>query len=664
MSLPKNIFSRMKGKSFEAIAFRASQEAALALMSVSGGWRRLDRKIGKHWTKERAEQYLAKGFRGVLIDEKAMEGFNRAFKEGLLDLENLQADGAAIRARDFKIFFHDIPREGDYPWNTDWRHAHDFPLLDFRRYHHHAARDVAYDVKYPWELSRLSFLLPLMQKAMLEKGFLSLGPVEEVFTILADFDKNNPYAHSVNWQPMEVSMRGITLVMLLEMAILGRVSSDKIALLLKMITKHGEFLWRTIEYTDNRGNHYAANIVALLVMGAALSGHYLPCLKWQLYASEHIEEEIIAQFLSDGVNFEKSTAYHGLVAELFLVAMTVMKRQGVRLGVEAERRLHEACLFTATVRRPDGLIPLIGDTDDARLLAFDSASPRDPTTLLTLAAAMFDDVELKGALQKQHISPALPWILGVSGVERFIQLGSAPFSGGRHFHDGGYMVVRQDGSYIIIDTGEVGQNGVGGHGHNDILGFELGFEGHPLLVDPGCPTYTGDPRTRKLFRSTAWHNALVADNTEVAEILGPFRIAGHAKPHSDSFAAKDGEFILQGGHEGYKRLSSPLDHVRQIVFHPAQRHMRCTDMLRTKGRHRVDRYFHFAAGVNLRQIEGGIIATLHQYRFAVTFDEYSDTEILEGRVSDGYGHVTDAPMLKVSTEITGDVSLFAQIAKI
>ncbi len=654
----------MKGKSFKSIAFRVSQEATLALMAASGGWRRLDKKIDRHWTKERAEQYLAKGFRAVLIDATALEGFNRAFKEGLLDLENLQAEGAAIRARDFRIFSHAIPKEGPYPWNTDWRHAHTFPQQDFRRYHHHGARDVAYDVKYPWELSRLSFLLPLMQKAMLEKGFLSLGPVEEVFSLLADFDKNNPYAHSVNWQPMEVSMRGITLVMLLEMAMLGRVSSDKIALLLKMITKHGEFLWRTIEYTDNRGNHYAANIVALLVIGAALSGHYLPCQKWQLYASEHIEEEIIAQFLSDGVNFEKSTAYHGLVAELFLVAMNVMKRQGVHLGPEAERRLHEACLFTSALRRQDGLIPLIGDTDDARLLAFDAASPRDPTTLLTLAAVMFDDVELKGALRKQHISPALAWILGVSGVEKFLQLGSVPFSGGRHFHDGGYMIVRQDGAYVALDTGEVGQNGVGGHGHNDILSFELGFEGHPLLVDPGCPTYTGDPHTRKLFRTTAWHNALVVDNTEVAEILGPFRIANHARPHSDSFTVKDDGYILKGGHDGYKRLSSPVDHVREIIIQPALRHFRCTDMLKVRGRHRVDRYFHFAAGVTLRQIEGGIIATLHQYRFAITFDEYSDTEILEGRISDGYGHTAEAPMLKVSTEITGDVSLYTQISKI
>jgi len=62
-----------------------------------------------------------------------------------------------------------------------------------------------------------------------------------------------------------------------------------------------------------------------------------------------------------------------------------------------------------------------------------------------------------------------------------------------------------------MDVGEFGKKGSGGHGHNDLMSFEVSLSGVPLVVDPGCPVYSGDPQTRNLFRSTAYHNGLKVD---------------------------------------------------------------------------------------------------------------------------------------------------------
>lgn len=664
MSSPARLLSRLRGKSLRTLMVRGPQEARLAALSATGGWKRLARKTAAHWTAARAQKYLDGSRQRVLFADDGLAALSRAAREGLLSKEVLLARGADIRARRFSILGAPVPQSGNWPWRADWRNGHEFPLQDFRRIDHHAPRDIPYDVKYPWELSRLSFLLPLMQKALLEGNMGARPQVEEVFAALASFDADNPLAESVNWHPMEVSMRGIVLVMLLDMAVMARSPADRIALLLKMITQHGEFLWRTIEYTDNRGNHYAANITALLVMGAALAGNHGPAMKWQLYAAEHIEEEILRQFLPDGVNFEKSLPYHKLVTELFLLAKITLNRQKLKLGEEAGRRLHEACLFCATALRPDGLLPVWGDTDNAHLLDFDACDPRDPSALLSLSTVIFADPELKGALGKRGVSAALPWILGEGAVDTFIHLPGKIFSGGRHFREGGFMAVRDHGAYLLFDTGEVGQNGLGGHGHNDICSFELGFEGHPFIVDPGCPSYTGDRLSRQLFRSTAWHNAVTVDNAEAADILGPFRISNQALPENVSFGEDGGGYVLQAGHTGYKRLPSPVGFQRKITFVPAARTFVCEDSFAADARHRADRHLHFAQGVELSFEGRHVIATLYQHRFKITFDDFSAAEIAAGRVSPGYGQTFEAKVLKLSTEIAADVTLSFSITKI
>ena len=73
---------------------------------------------------------------------------------------------------------------------------------------------------------------------------------------------------------------------------------------------------------------------------------------------------------------------------------------------------------------------------------------------------------------------------------------------------------------MVVDAGEVGMGGIGGHGHNDVLSFDLSAAGAPLLVDSGTYTYTADPAARQAMRSTAAHNALRIDGQETSRLAG------------------------------------------------------------------------------------------------------------------------------------------------
>ncbi len=82
----------------------------------------------------------------------------------------------------------------------------------------------------------------------------------------------------------------------------------------------------------------------------------------------------------------------------------------------------------------------------------------------------------------------------------------------------GIFVLANDRLHAVVRCGDVGQNGNGGHAHNDTLSFELSLDGRPLLLDSGTYVYTSDPRERNAFRGTAAHSTVVVAGEEINPI--------------------------------------------------------------------------------------------------------------------------------------------------
>ena len=156
--------------------------------------------------------------------------------------------------------------------------------------------------------------------------------------------------------------------------------------------------------------------------------------------------------------------------------------------------------------------------------------------MLAVAAAWFGDGVLKAAAER--MSAAMLWLLGPAGVERWQSLTPQKADDVQHFPSGGVVVVRQGGNYLFVDIGEVGLKGRGGHGHNDLLSYELTLQGRPIVVDPGCPVYTGDLALRDRFRGTACHNGTRIDGEEIAPLKGPWTISNAALPRDAGDAGR------------------------------------------------------------------------------------------------------------------------------
>ena len=617
-------------------------------MARTGGWERLAAHVGRWWDDDRVRAF-ANAPPGPAIAPDALEALQEAGRRRLLDLPRLWNLGRGLRERQFEVLGAAVPPAGGWPWHTDWRWNHTWPAGYFRSYDYFAPRDVPYDVKVPWELSRLWFIPPMLQAA-------AIGPdeglVESLDEIVLDWERRNPLGYTINWYPMEASMRAISLVLALDMLRgMGRQDAGRFAPLLRLASQHGEFIWRTIEYSDVRGNHYAANIVALLLLGLLLGDLYPPARRWAEEAERRVPPEIERQLLPDGVDFEKSVGYHRLVTELFLLAVIALERSG-RPGLSAARdRLREAARYAAACRRPDGRAVNAGDNDSAQVFTWDHRDSADHAALIGLAAAYWREPQLRGAVPTMPAS--LVWLLGMDGLAAWEQTPAKQPGGVRHFIDGGVATARHGGSYLWVDVGEVGV----GHGHNDLLSFELVLRNRPLVVDPGCFCYSADLELRDLFRATAYHNGLQVDDAEIAPMSGLWEIGRQAAPVCVEVVTDGPKTVVRAGHKGYLRLSDPVLHLRELAFDPSAESLVCTDRLACQGRHTITRRLHLHPSVSVALEDGAARLSAAEGSWTLHWREPAEASVEPGWVSPGYGVRQDAEVVVLTNAIDGTTQL-------
>ncbi len=455
------------------------------------------------------------------------------------------------------------------------------------------------DVKYPWELSRCQHWATLGQAYRLaddDRFAIEIGRE------LDDFMEANPVGTGVNWScTMDVGLRAVSWAIGLELVRASPALDD--AFWMRACTAlydHGVFIAENLENTyEVTSNHFLSNLAGLLFLAGVFAD--LPQgSEWNKFARAALEHEISVQVLPDGADYESSIPYHRLVTELFLGSVRLAEHRGEPLSADCRARVRDMVAFLATVTRPDGLMPQVGDADDGRLHQFDgtgTVSPQDARHIFGPAALMFDEpawTALAGDVG--------PWEIAWWGLDAAAI--SAPprrvEPAARLFPHAGIAVARSEaGHYLLVTNGVVGTNGFGNHKHNDQLSFEYHHSGTPLVVDPGSFVYTSDPGTRNLFRSTAYHNTAVIDQVEQNDLRPDFlfRLFETSNAETVSFADRAEAVEYVGRHHGYERLPEPVSHERRFRFSKSTGELLIDDCFTGRGRHTFRWHFHLAPGI-------------------------------------------------------------------
>lgn len=286
------------------------------------------------------------------------------------------------------------------------------------------------------------------------------------------------------WEPYPISVRvanWVYALVLLDEALDQRVKE----LLYASLHRQLAFLARRLEW-HILANHLQKNFTALYVGSLLFDGPQAS--RWRRVAREGMWAQLREQVLPDGGHYERSPMYHALALQDFLEAASAGTATGDAPPDEARARLRLMVSALHVLVRPDGALHLLND-------AAEGMAP--PASFLGRWAAT-------------------------------LGLGDAAAQPPRALPLTGYFTHETErGDRLIVDCGAPGPAYQPGHGHCDLLSFELDLAGRQVVVDSGVHGYDGDP-FREYVRSTRAHNTVMIAGREQSELWGTFRMARRA----------------------------------------------------------------------------------------------------------------------------------------
>ncbi len=482
------------------------------------------------------------------------------------------------------------------PWHTDFKTGRQWPQVYCSDIEYNEL-DRPTDVKVPWELSRCQHFTRLGQAYWLT-GDESYAT--EFVAETTDWIAANPLSYGVNWAcAMDVALRAVNWIWGFHFFSVSDACRDPSfrSRFLRALFQHGEFIVRHLEKADLNGNHYVCDGVGLVFLGCFFR-RARAARRWLRVGRSIVEQEIFQQTTPDGVDFEQATAYHRLVLEAFLSSYELLRRHGERPPDACWNRLERMCEFVQAYTKPDGRAPLIGDADDGRVQTLGPQPITDHRYLLSHGAVLFNRGDFKSSAGRCWEETF--WLLGPDAADRFRALAPRTPPRSTGFADGGFYVLRTPQTHLIVDCGDVGMRGRGGHGHNDILSFELFLNGFNVVTDCGAYLYTASREWRNKFRSTAFHNTLQIDDEELNRFVGRdalWQLHNDARPIDPAFHTASGVDGFRGGHSGYARLATPVSHTRALFVDKARPRVLVCDRVDGTGTHALVWRFHLDPAV-------------------------------------------------------------------
>jgi hypothetical protein len=479
-------------------------------------------------------------------------------------------------------------------WHRDPLSGIDWPL----NYHADIElnRSDGSDVRVLWELNRMGHLITL-GRAYVVSGDEKFS--EEFFRQVNGWRRQNPVARGVNWScAMEVALRAINLLAAFHLFLSSpRMTDDRLAELLMIFDQHGAHIRRNLEYSHlATSNHYLCDVAGLLWLGIILP-ELREAAAWREFGLQELLKEMEKQVLPDGADSEAATGYHRLKAELFLYSFVLCKDNGIEIAPSHWQKLQAMIDCIRAYLRPDGLAPLIGDSDSGQFLPITKRRGDDHAYLLALGATVFQSPSFKtsrGAAPEE-----LLWVLGAQSLKDFESMPLSDPPQSRIFRDAGICVMRDGDLYLLLNASRSGLGGRGAHGHNDVLSVEVSVGETAFIVDPGSYVYTSDVRQRNLFRSTASHSTVQIDDAEQNSIeeQTPFLIGDEARARILEWQTDDTRDTVVAEHDGYRRFSQPVTHRRAVRFDKRKRFWLVEDSFSGQGEHEFAFRFHLAPGL-------------------------------------------------------------------
>lgn len=567
-------------------------------------------------------------------------------------------------------------------WLRDPKTGRTSPLL-FGKAMNYRDESLVGDIKYLWEPSRHLQLVTLAQAFALSKEPRYASAAQ---TLLESWFEQCPYPLGVHWtSSLELAVRLVNWSVAWQLLSPSSVFEGAAGAAFRRrwldnIYLHQRFIAGHFSRHSSANNHLFGELMGLFVASVTW-----PCWSesaaWRRRAQQELEAEALKQNAPDGVNREQAVWYHHEVADMMLLCGLAGRTAGFEFSPGYWSRFDAMLGFVCKLMDVAGSLPMIGDADDAVMVRF---VPRHGfnvyRSLLASGAVLFNRADF--ARKAGTFDDKSRWLLGATGAMRFPELLQAPTPAaadaaptGNAFRDGGYFVMgdrlgRNDEARMIVDAGPLGYLSIAAHGHADALAFTLSVAGCEMLIDPGTYVYRSNDGWRDYFKGTAAHNTVRVDGQDQSVSGGSFLWLHHARARCERFESNAEKDRFVGSHDGYRRLSDPVTHRREILFDKAARTIEVIDELECRGAHEVEVHWHLAESCDATLHDSSVLVRQRGVRLRISLAGAGfQLDCVRGQTAPPLGWVSrqfdvkmPSPTLRWSGRVSGSARWSTRIA--
>tara|TARA_Y100001968_G_C19452894_1_gene770024 strand:- start:4726 stop:6570 length:1845 start_codon:yes stop_codon:yes gene_type:complete len=318
--------------------------------------------------------------------------------------------------------------------------------------------------------------------------------------------------------------------------------------------KRLEVLWIQISWLNCHkeshlgGNHYLENLMTLVF--ASLQFNSIESNKIYYQSLSILEKELDQQILNDGGHEERSASYHLMILERLIetaALIQIVKNNRPAILVE---KINIMTKWAIKIRQNGNKYPRFNDSIFNKSLDIDN--------IIIFSQCYLKQIRPKVKLHRIHsllISELLTNKCLSLDNDQVTNISIKDNLRLTDLSETGWTLFRPNNKWdIAFKTGVSCPNYLPGHGHSDLLTFDISLEGNNILTETGTSKYQ-ESFVRSLERSGASHNIMQFTDqknidfdtfnnwSEPLEVWKSFRSARKPKVISRSFG-EDQEGIL------------------------------------------------------------------------------------------------------------------------
>lgn len=527
--------------------------------------------------------------------------------------------------------------QGDYIFQNEWdmertNEVEHLPLANLRWDYNPKG-----DPEWTYMLNRQAYLIDVAMAYQITKDEQAKTYVHDLMLSFIQCCPLNEENQATGWRTIDTGLRLANWVRVFEILPLSDlfVKENEQQLVYASLETHLTYLEEQLTISRGQSNWLVIEICGLVLGSIAFTDIFVT-QGMQTKGLSFLKTALELQIEGDFLQREQSFMYHHEVLLCLLMMIVILERNKQVVPLWLSQTALNMAQASANFIDNNGQQIAYGDSDIESMVN------------LLETAELILKIPL---LIEKHVTATTclftKLLFGASQKPNWPRQTKLPTY---YFKNSGLSIFRNQAntSFTFFKCGPLG----GGHGHDDLLHFELHNQNEPIIVDSGRYSYETTRHHRLVFKEAFAHNTITVGQKNFNEHTDAWDALKVATPMNQKFSSQANYHFTEGGHLGYFAEQQAL--VNRKLLYLEEGIWFIFDEVFTNKTLEITSHFHFAKPQLSKTPKGYLYSGENTGVFLETFEEEGAFHLETCTISPQYNQKYESQKLKYIRTIHGN----------